>query len=126
MNHLQKLIDNIKSRFFNWYHHASRLLAVKISLRALSYYHSRRGSTAAGSLALTTIIALVPACIIAFSIIAQLPVTTNYQQEIVSAALDQFVPENSETVKLYLTIFIEDSSSLSWLQLSLLVVSTLL
>ncbi len=126
MNYLQKLFDNIKSDFLNRCHHASHLLAVKITLRTLSCYLSRRGSTAAGSLALTTIIALVPACIIAFSIIAHLPGVTNYQQEIVSAALDQFVPENSETVKLYLTIFIEDSSSLSWLQLSLLVVSTLL
>jgi len=99
---------------------------VQISLCTFNSYHSRHGSTAAGSLTLTTIIALVPACIIAFSIIAQLPGVTNYQHEIVSAALHQFVPRDNETVKLYLTHFIEASSSLSWLQLSLLVISTLL
>lgn len=102
------------------------LAILRISLCALSCYQRRRGSTAAGSLALTTIIALVPASIIAFSIIAHLPGVANYQQEIIGAALHQFVPKNSETIKLYLTNFIEDSSSLSLLQLSLLVVSTLL
>lgn len=93
---------------------------------ALSCYQRRRGSTAAGSLALTTIIALVPACIIAFSIITQLPGVANYQQEIVSAALHQFVPESSDSIRIYLTQFIEDSRNLSLLQLSLLVISTLL
>lgn len=99
---------------------------VRIIRCALRCFQRRRGSTAAGSLALTTIIALVPACIIAFSIITHLPGVASYQQEIVSAALHQFVPSNSETIQLYLTNFIKDSSRLSLLQLSLLVVSTLL
>lgn len=43
-----------------------------------------------------------------------------------SAVLHQFASKSSEPIKYYLTHFIEDSSSLSWMQLFLLVVSTLL
>ncbi len=114
-NRLPTLINWIKS-----------LLIIQISLCTLTRYQSRHGDSAAGSLTLTTIIALVPASIIALSIIANLPGISNYQQEIVSVILHQFVPKNSETITLYLTHFIEDSSSLSFLQLFLLTVSTLL
>lgn len=126
MNRLQSLVIEIKSRVVNQYRRVAESHIVQIILCALRSYHGRHGDSAAGSLTLTTIISLVPASIIALSIIANLPGVANYQQEIVSAALNQFVPQNSETINLYLTQFIEDASSFSYLQLFLLIVSTLL
>lgn len=126
MNRLKTFVNAIKLGFVRQYHRATEIPIFQVVLCALKSYGKHHGDSAAGSLTLTMIIALVPACIIAFSIIANLPGVANYQQEIVSAVLHQFVPKNSETISLYLTHFIEDSRSLSLLQLFLLIISTLL
>lgn len=126
MSRLQSLVNEIKSRIAKQYLRVAEIHIVQIILSALRSYHGRHGDSAAGSLTLTTIISLVPASIITLSIIANLPGVANYQQEIVSAVLNQFVPKNSETINLYLTQFIEDASSFSLLQLFLLTVSTLI
>jgi membrane protein len=69
--------------------------------------------TVAGSLAFTTLLAVVPFAVVVFSSLASFPIFEDSFDKINTFIFDNFVPTSGEVIQTYLLLFIQQTSALT-------------